>query len=127
MSEQTDQQTNLSGYTQTYLSPEPAYPVHTPEFIDPQTNLPMVRPHAAKEAPCPRCGYDNHVHSAECYACGSRLQQKFKQVRCRYCHTNTTNQLILCPSCGQELQAAPSPILKIATPILSVLLGLVRI
>ena len=119
MSDQIDKQTNLTTHNQAHPPT-----LHSGYSVDPPS-LPIVRPFMAEERPCSRCGYANHIHEPECYACGSQLQKKSKQVRCSYCHTHASNQLVLCPGCGRELLAAPSALSTFSMPLLLTLVGIV--
>ena len=69
---------------------------------------------------CPTC-YTVVLHNQTvCAECGTRLAPRVTRVRCLRCGKHATTDHVICPSCGRNLQAAPSRLLTIGVPALLV-------
>ncbi len=91
------------------------------QFIPPQSengSEAQVPSWGAKR--CPTC-YTVVLHNQTvCAECGTRLVPRVTRVRCLRCGKHTTTDHVICPSCGRNLQAAPSRLLTIGVPALLV-------
>jgi len=87
------------------------------QFIPPQSEK-QVPSWGAKR--CPAC-YTVVLHNQTvCSECGTRLAPRVTRVRCLRCGKHATSDHVICPSCGRNLQAAPSRLLTIGVPALLV-------
>ncbi|MYC95962.1 MAG: LysM peptidoglycan-binding domain-containing protein [Caldilineaceae bacterium SB0661_bin_32] len=91
------------------------------QFIPPQSenrSEAQVPSWGAKR--CPTC-YTVVLHNQTvCAECGTRLVPRVTRVRCLRCGKHATTDHVICPSCGRNLQAAPSRLLTIGVPALLV-------
>ena len=91
------------------------------QFIPPQSDSrseAQVPSWGAKR--CPAC-YTVVLHNQTvCAECGTRLVPRVTRVRCLRCGKHATTDHVICPSCGRNLQAAPSRLLTIGVPALLV-------
>ncbi len=76
---------------------------------------------------CPGCDAVVAMGVQVCPECGTRLQPKAEQIRCRHCGQRSSSALVLCPSCGRELQPAPSRLWTWVLPGLVVALFVVAL
>ena len=58
---------------------------------------------------CPGCGAPVQPGQVVCAECGAVLHGRPPQIRCRHCGQKASSAYALCPHCGRELAAAPSP------------------
>ncbi len=69
---------------------------------------------------CPSC-YSVVLHNQTvCAECGTRLVPRVTKIRCLHCGKHATSDHVICPSCGRNLQAAPSRMLTFGVPALLV-------
>lgn len=69
---------------------------------------------------CPSC-YSVVLHNQTvCAECGIRLVPRVTKIRCLRCGKHATSDHVICPSCGRNLQAAPSRMLTFGVPALLV-------
>ena len=91
------------------------------QFIPPQSenrSEAQVPSWGAKR--CPTC-YTVVLHNQTvCAECGTRLVPRVTRIRCLRCGKHATTDHVICPSCGRNLQAAPSRLLTIGVPALLV-------
>lgn len=65
---------------------------------------------------CPTCDAPMRANQATCTQCGSQVSKRPASIRCRHCRQQASSQLVLCPGCGRELQAASSTLWTLALP-----------
>lgn len=69
---------------------------------------------------CPSC-YTVVLHNQTvCAECGTRLVPRVAKIRCLRCGKHASSDHVICPSCGRNLQAAPSRMLTFGVPALLV-------
>ena len=91
------------------------------QFIPPQSETrsgAQVPSWGAKR--CPTCYTVVLQNQTVCAECGTRLIPRVTRVRCLHCGKHATTDHVICPSCGRNLQAAPSRLLTIGVPALLV-------
>ena len=91
------------------------------QFIQPQSETrsgAQVPSWGAKR--CPTCYTVVLENQTVCAECGTHLVPRVTRVRCLRCGKHATTDHVICPSCGRNLQAAPSRLLTIGIPALLV-------
>ena len=87
------------------------------QFIQPQSETrsgAQVPSWGAKR--CPTCYTVVLENQTVCAECGTHLIPRVTRVRCLHCGKHATTDHVICPSCGRNLQAAPSRLLTIGVP-----------
>lgn len=69
---------------------------------------------------CPSCYSVVLPNQTVCAECGTRLVPRVTRIRCLRCGKHATSDHVICPSCGRNLQAAPSRMLTFGLPALLV-------